>query len=163
MLESFKIVGSQTSDRSGLTKNRHRASTSTRWHIAFGLCCHSNETRSPIPNPSNSAQLEGTPTILPSYIQVRAVVSLWACGEGHTHTHRHTDARDQYTFRLAAIRLTRNVIKTRKIYWARCSVFTRWTLARRTMNSYFAVLRRRGRGNALSFFTDVAVTVRHLA
>ena len=27
------------------------------------LCCHSNETRAPIANPSNSAQLEGTHTI----------------------------------------------------------------------------------------------------
>ena len=27
------------------------------------LCCHSNETRAPIANPPNSAQLEGTPTI----------------------------------------------------------------------------------------------------
>jgi len=37
-------------------------------------CCHSNETRAPIANPPNSAQLEGTPTIPPSYIWVRAVV-----------------------------------------------------------------------------------------
>jgi len=40
--------------------NRHRASTSTRWHFAFGLCCHSNETRAPIANLPNNAQLEGT-------------------------------------------------------------------------------------------------------
>jgi len=26
----------------------------------FRLCCHSNETRAPIANPPNSAQLEGT-------------------------------------------------------------------------------------------------------
>jgi len=26
-------------------------STSTRWHFAFGLCCHSNETCAPIANP----------------------------------------------------------------------------------------------------------------
>ena len=31
------------------------------------LCCHSNETRAPIANPPNSAQLEGTPTIPPTY------------------------------------------------------------------------------------------------
>jgi len=37
------------------------------------LCCHSNETRTPTANPPNSAQLEGTPTISPSYIQVHAV------------------------------------------------------------------------------------------
>jgi len=44
-------------------KTRHRASTSTRWHFAFALCCHSNETHAPIAKPTNSAKLEGTPTI----------------------------------------------------------------------------------------------------
>jgi len=29
------------------------------------LCCHSNETRAPIVNPPNSAQLEGTPYHFP--------------------------------------------------------------------------------------------------
>jgi len=53
------------------------------------LCCHSNETRAPIANPPNSAQLEGTPTILPSYFRVRAVV--WECSEGQTG--RHTDTQ----------------------------------------------------------------------
>ena len=40
------------------------------------------------------------PTIPPNYIRVRAVV--WECGEGRTdrHTDTHTDARDQYTFRV---------------------------------------------------------------
>jgi len=52
-------------------------------------CCHSNETRAPIANPPNNAQLESTPTIPPSYIRVRAVV--WECCK---------DGRDQYTFRL---------------------------------------------------------------
>jgi len=47
-------------------------------------------------NPPNSAQLEGTPTIPPCYIWVRAVV--WECGEGQTD--RHTDGRSQYTFHL---------------------------------------------------------------
>ena len=60
------------------------------------LCCHGNETRAPIANPPNSAQLEGTPTILPSYTRVRAVV--WECDEGQAD--RHTDGRDQYTFRI---------------------------------------------------------------
>jgi len=40
---------------------RHRARTSTRWHFAFGLCCHSNETPAPIANPPNNAQLGGNP------------------------------------------------------------------------------------------------------
>ena len=48
------------------------------------LSPHSNETRAPIANPPNSAQLEGTPTIPPTYIWVRAVV--WECREGQTDT-----------------------------------------------------------------------------
>jgi len=64
------------------------------------LCCHSNETRTPIANPPDSAQLEGTATIT-QLIWVRAVV--WECGQGQTdtqQTRRHTDARDLYTLRL---------------------------------------------------------------
>ena len=38
----------------------------------------------------NSAQLEGTPTIPPSYIRVRAVV--WECGQGQTHGYTDTQA-----------------------------------------------------------------------
>jgi len=67
----------------GKVTPRRRASTSTRWNFAFTLCCHSNETRSSIANPPNSAQLGAPPTIPPSYIRVRAVV--WACGDGQTH------------------------------------------------------------------------------
>jgi len=64
------------------------------------LCCHCNETRAPIVNPPNSAQLEGTPYHSPSYIRVRAV--LRECGEGQTQrqTDRHTDGRDHYTSRV---------------------------------------------------------------
>jgi len=62
------------------------------------LCCHSNETRAPIANPISSAQLEGTPTIPPTYIRVRAVV--WKCGEGQTNTDRRTDMCDHYKFRV---------------------------------------------------------------
>jgi len=55
------------------------------------LCCHSNETRAPIANPPNTAQLEGTPIIPPNF-RVRAVVS--ECGEGQrdrqTDRHIHT-------------------------------------------------------------------------
>ena len=59
------------------------------------LCCHSNETRVPIANPPNSAQREGTPTIPPIYIRVRAVI--WACGREETDRHTtQTHARDQY-------------------------------------------------------------------
>jgi len=45
-------------------RTRHRASTSTRWHFAFGLCCHSNETRAPIANLPNSSQNRGHPLLL---------------------------------------------------------------------------------------------------
>ena len=47
------------------------------------LCCHTNETHAPIANPPNSAQLEGIPTIPPTYIWIRAVA--WECGERHTY------------------------------------------------------------------------------
>ena len=59
------------------------------------LCCHSNKTRGPIANPPNSAQLEGTPTIPPTYTRVRAVV--WDCGEGQTDKHRHTNTQTAVT------------------------------------------------------------------
>jgi len=66
------------------------------------LCCHSNETRAPIANRPNTAQLEGTPTIPASYIPVRAVV--WECGQGQTdkETHRQTygDGCGHYTLRV---------------------------------------------------------------
>jgi len=48
------------------------------------LCCHSNETRAPIANPLNNAQLEGTSYHSPTYILVCAVVC--ECGEGQTDT-----------------------------------------------------------------------------
>jgi len=47
---------------------------------------YTNATRAPISDPPNSAQLESTPTILLSYVWVRAVV--WVCGRGQTHTQR---------------------------------------------------------------------------
>jgi len=40
--------------------------------------------------------VESTPTIPPAYIRVCTVV--WECGEEQTD--RHTDGRDQHTFRL---------------------------------------------------------------
>jgi len=79
-----------------LVKTRHKARTSTLWYFAFALCCHSNETRAPISNPPNSVQLGGTPTTLPSYIPVRAVV--WAFGRGQNHmTDRQTDTQKRVT------------------------------------------------------------------
>jgi len=72
----------------------HRASIQALADISrSALCCHSNETRALIPNPPNSAQLEGTPTIRPIYIRARAVV--WECGEEQTDTQTHTDTQKQ--------------------------------------------------------------------
>jgi len=72
----------------------------------FRLCCHSNETCAPIANLPSSAQLEGAPTILPSYIWVRAVV--WACGEGQSHTHTQICVTNIH-FASSMSWLTRNV------------------------------------------------------
>jgi len=75
-----------------LFKNRYRASTSTRLHFDFWLCCPCNETRAPNANPPSIAQLQGTPYHSPSYILVRAAV--WASGEDRRkqrQTDRHTD------------------------------------------------------------------------
>jgi len=67
------------------------------------LCCYSNETRVPIANLHNRAQLEGTPTIPPSYIRVRTVVC--ECGEGQTDIQTAV-----ISMHFASAILTRNVI-----------------------------------------------------
>ena len=78
-----------------------RASTSTRWQQALAdksrsaICCHSNETHSPIANLPNSAQLEGIPTIPPSYIRVPAVV--WEFGRRQTDSDTQTDTEIRVT------------------------------------------------------------------
>jgi len=51
------------------------------------LYCHSNETRAPIANPPNSAQLGDIIYHSPSYNRIRAVV--WTCGRGQTDTQTH--------------------------------------------------------------------------
>jgi len=58
------------------------------------LCCHSNETRAPIANPPNNAQLEGI-----SYHS--SMLHPGACSSVGMQrgTDRQTDGRDQYTFR----------------------------------------------------------------
>ena len=90
------------------------------------LCCHSNDETRPlitITNPPTSAQLEGTATIPPSYVRVRAAV--WECGEGQTD--RHTDGRDQYrpTFRLGYI--SREMCGFRCVLWC-FAVFGKYRL-----------------------------------
>jgi len=90
---------------------RHRASTSTHWHFTFVLCCHSNETHAPIANPPNSAQLEGTPTIPPSYIRVHAAV--WECSKRQTHT-RMTNIN----FAMSTTHAKCNNISTSMLQWS---------------------------------------------
>jgi len=93
------------------------------------LCCHSNETRAPIANPPNTAQLEGTPTIPASYIPVRAVV--WECDQGQTDTQRDTETdirRPPWPLYISRrLRLTRNVITSAKS--AKRSIFQRFDFA----------------------------------
>jgi len=48
------------------------------------LCCHSNETRAPIANPPNSAQLEGTTISFPKLHP--GSCSNVVCDEGQTDT-----------------------------------------------------------------------------
>jgi len=63
----------------------HSASTSTCCISHLRMLSCSNKTRAPTANLPNSAQLEASPTIPPSYIQVRAIV--WAGGRKQTHRH----------------------------------------------------------------------------
>jgi len=80
------------------SETSHRASTNTGWHFAFGAIriCSVRGYKltyvcvviATIANPPNSAQLQGTLTISPSYIRVRAV--LWQCGERQTDRHTYT-------------------------------------------------------------------------
>jgi len=81
--------------KSKATVTRHRASTSTRRHFAFGLCCHSNKTRAPIADPPNSAQLEGTPYHFP-----KLHLGLYSSVGMQWGTDTHTDVCDQYTFHI---------------------------------------------------------------
>jgi len=65
-------------------------------HISrSALCCCSNETRALIVNPLNSAQLQGTPYHSPN-LHPDPCISVGM----RRGTDRHTDGRDQYTFRL---------------------------------------------------------------
>jgi len=97
-------------------QQQNQAESEYKHSLTFSvrLCCHSNETRAPIANPSNSAQLECTPyTIHPTlYIWVRAVVL--ECGERQSdkHTYRYTDTQTVVTNTDfdSAIRLTLNAV-----------------------------------------------------
>jgi len=83
----------------------HRANTNTRWHFAFRLCCHSNETHAPIANLPNCAQLEGTPYHSPKLQPGPcSSVGMWQGTDRQTH-------RCMWPiYILHNLRLTRNVI-----------------------------------------------------
>jgi len=61
------------------------------------LCCHSNETREPIANPPNTAQLEGTPYHSSKlYPGPCSSVRMWrGTDRRHTHTQTHTHTYTQ--------------------------------------------------------------------
>jgi len=69
--------------------------------LGFALCCHNNATRTPIANPPNSAQLEGsiyhTPKLLPGPC---SSVGVWP------QTNRQTHRRGWPQYILRRLRLT---------------------------------------------------------
>jgi len=62
------------------------------------VCCHSNETRAPIANPPNNAQLRVT-----AYNSPKLHPGSCSSVEMRQGTNRHTDGRGQYTFRLGYV------------------------------------------------------------
>jgi len=61
--------------------------------------CHSNETRAPIANPPNNAQLEITTYNIPQVIHPGPCSSVGTAARDR-QTDTHTDSRGQYTFLL---------------------------------------------------------------
>jgi len=89
----------------------YRVSTTSRWHFTFVLCCHNNETRAPIANPPNSAQLESTPFHSPK-LHLGPFVSVGMRRGTHTHTQMHVTYMH---FTSSTLRLTRNVIMLARV------------------------------------------------
>ena len=95
---NHEVVGNETN----WILTRHRASTSTRWHFAFRLCCHSNETRGPIANPPNSAQQTLRPGLCSSVGMRRGT---------DTHKRTYTHCRRAWPmYILRRLQVTRNAI-----------------------------------------------------
>jgi len=61
------------------------------------LSCHNNETREPLANPTNSAQLQGIITI--PQVTSGSVQVMWECGEGQSDTQTHRRAWPIYISR----------------------------------------------------------------
>jgi len=75
--------------------------TSTRWHFAFGaMLSYQRNPCTDCKSAPKCTTIKGTTYHSPPYVRIRAVV--WECGERQTdrHMRRHTDGRDQYTFRI---------------------------------------------------------------
>ena len=97
-LETFFLLSEETKLNQPYSEYKHSLTFCVRHHTHLQyirlqayicVCCHGNETRAPTTNLPCSAQLEGTPTIPPSYIWVCTVV--WECGERQTD--RQTDTQ----------------------------------------------------------------------
>jgi len=90
MTDSLKVM-THNSKIAGVCRTRdtqlYSATATVNFSFAAMLSC------APFANQSNSAQLWEPPC------RVCAVV--WACSEGQTH--RHTDVRDHYTFRVVYV------------------------------------------------------------
>jgi len=109
------------------TTTRHAASTSTHWHCAFRICCHSNKTGAPIENLPNSAQLEGTPYHSPK-------LHVGPCSSVHMQrgTDRQTHRRAWLIYISCHLRFTQNVaIHLPALYAGR----TRWASPEKNIHS----------------------------
>jgi len=122
-------------------------STSTRWRFAFGLCCHSNETRAPIANLPNSAHIEGTPYSMPVGPLPKlhpgpcTSVGMRQGTDTHRETNRHTDRlawpiyisrRQQLTWNVLNILYIQLGEHTQSISWTRCSPVVHRVKSRRS-------------------------------
>jgi len=96
-------------------RTRHKASTSTRLHFAFALCCHSNETRPPIANPPNSAQLQRAPYHC-SRLHPGPCSSVGMRRGTDRHTDRHIQTAVTTIYFASSIRLMRNVINLQQYH-----------------------------------------------
>jgi len=85
---------------------RHRATTSTRWHFTFAICCHSNATCAPICKSAQQCTTKGHPLPFPK-LHPGLCSSVGMRPWTDTQTDRQTDACDHYISH--RLRLTRNV------------------------------------------------------
>jgi len=120
----------------------HRASISTRWHFAFGCrLSQQRNTRAPIANPPNGAQLGGT------------------------HTERHTHRRAWIIYISCRLRLTRNV-NTAVSEQKHFSLCLNSTVHRRSFNSvcswFHDTLCRNRKGTYCDFWATACKTFRSM-